>query len=85
MVEIRTIKGIDDATWADFKGLAAKNSQNVGSFFSKLLLFYKKESIVFWDDIFDGSGSLTTKEAVDLRKETVSLRKKRGFRDDLNF
>tara|TARA_Y100000294_G_C8432602_1_gene287480 strand:+ start:471 stop:728 length:258 start_codon:yes stop_codon:yes gene_type:complete len=85
MAEVKTIKGVDDETWADFKSLAAKNSQSVGSFFNKLITFYKKESKTFWDDILEGKPTLSKKEAEDLYNETILLRKERGFRDDFNF
>ena len=85
MAEVKTIKGVTEETWAEFKGLASRNDDTVGSFFEKLIAFYKKESKTFWDDILGGDPIITEEEAKDIEKEIISLRKQRSFRDDLDF
>ncbi len=80
MAEVKTIKGVNDETWATFKSLAAKNHQTAGSFFEKLVAFYQKQGDTWWDEILNAGKILSDEEANDMRKFTKKLRKRRGFR-----
>lgn len=81
MAEVKTIKGVDDDAWIEFKSLAAKNNQTMGSFFGKLIGSYKEDSRAVWDDILNTEPILTEKEARNMMKTVTAMRKERGFRD----
>lgn len=76
----KTMKGVSEETWSEFKGLAAKNKLKTGEFFEKLVFSYKENSEKFWKDILRGKKIITNKEAEELEAEVKKLRKERGFR-----
>ncbi len=80
MAEIKTIKDIDDESWAEFKSLAARNKMKLGSFFRMLLGEYEKTSKFFWKDILYCEKILTDKEAEDMENIIKEVRKEYGFR-----
>ncbi len=75
----KTIKGVDDQAWNDFKGLAARQGQSMGEFFSSLVSNYPKSNKERWKSIFN-SGFLTDKEAEEIKKDALQFRKELGFR-----
>lgn len=80
MSEVKTIKGIDEETWAEFKGFAARNKVKLGAFFETLVHEHEKNSTSFWTKILEGEKILSDKEAEDIEKVTLKVRKEHGFR-----
>ncbi len=80
MSEVKTLKDIDDATWAAFKSQAAKNNLKLGAFFKQLMGEYEKESKTFWEKMLRGERMLGDKEAEEFRAVTRRARKEYGFR-----
>ena len=80
MVEVKTIKNIDEETWAEFKSLAAKNKVKLGIFFKILLKEYEKNSRLFWNEILNGEKILSDKEAEGMEEVVKELREKRRWR-----
>lgn len=80
MAEIKTIKDIDEESWAEFKSLAAANKLKLGIFFRNILEEYKKTRKVFWKEILYGEKILSDKEAEDLQNVVKHVRKESGFR-----
>lgn len=76
----KTMKGISEETWAEFKGLAVKNKLKTGEFFEKLVSSYKENSHDFWKDILRGEKIVSDADANMLRAETKKIRTERGFR-----
>jgi len=44
METIKTIKGVNEESWAEFKSLAVRNRTNMGELFERMLEEYKKKS-----------------------------------------
>ena len=62
MAEVKTIKGIDDKSWAEFKSIAALQKRNMGELFDDLLIAYKAKQVRgFWDDILTIKNPLSKK------------------------
>lgn len=80
MSSIKTIKGVDDETWSEFKSLAAKDKTKMGKFFEKMVVEYKKKSDGFWDDILKGPKIISDKEAKIMENAVQGVRKEHGFR-----
>ncbi|MEK6867327.1 MAG: hypothetical protein AABX98_00750 [Nanoarchaeota archaeon] len=76
----KTMKGVEDETWAEFKSLAARNNLKTGQFFEKLLAFYKENRSAFWTDILKGEKIISDNEAADMQKIVRKLRLEKGFR-----
>jgi len=79
-MEIKSIKGIDDRTWFEFKALAAKKRLPMGKMLSVIVEEYKKNSDKFWDEILNGEKILSDREARDMNNILKKVRKERGFR-----
>lgn len=79
-MQVKTIKGIEEETWAEFRSICTKNRLSTGQCFEKLIAFYKQNAKDFWDDILCGKKILSKEEANDIRDMTVRMRKERGFR-----
>jgi DNA repair photolyase len=77
---LKTIKGINDESWAEFKSIAAKNKINMGKLFERMLEEYKKRSEEAWKVILSGKKILSDKEAEDMKKIIEESRKDYGFR-----
>ncbi|MBI2106345.1 hypothetical protein HYT56_05935 [Candidatus Woesearchaeota archaeon] len=77
---LKTIKGINEESWAEFKSIAAKNKTKMGALFEKMLEEYKKKSEESWKKILNGKKMLTDKEADDILKIIEKTRKEYGFR-----
>jgi methionyl-tRNA synthetase len=80
MAEIKTIKDIDEETWAEFKSLAAKNKVKLGIFFKSLVKDHKKSSTDFWNTILKGEKILSEEESKSIKEITEGVRKEYGFR-----
>ena len=80
MAEVKTIKDVDEETWAEFKSMAAKNNVKLGTFFKTLVKGHTKNSTAFWNTILKGEKILSDKEAEELEAAVKSVRKEYGFR-----
>ncbi len=80
MIEVKTIKGIDEETWSEFKSLAAKDNLNLGIFLKNMIKEYEKTSSNFWKNILKGEKILSDKEANDIENSIKLERKEYGFR-----
>ncbi len=80
MKTIRTIKGIDDATWARFKNYAAQSKVTMGELFKIMIEEQKRHSDDFWNKIFAGKKILNDEEARELGNVLRKIRKEQGFR-----
>ncbi len=78
---LKTIKGVREEKWAEFKGLAVKNRMPMGKLLENMIDEYSKNSVKeFWDRILNGEKILSDKEADELHKTVKSLRRDHGFR-----
>ncbi|MBI2632478.1 hypothetical protein HYW75_05730 [Candidatus Pacearchaeota archaeon] len=84
-MEVKTIKGIDEGTWMEFKMLAVKKRLTMGKLLRVMIEKYSKDSNEFWDSILNGDKILTDKDAKAIHKYSRELRKERGFRDVPNI
>ena len=80
MSEIKTIKNIDDDTWASFKGLAARNKMRASAMFKVLVREYEKKTADFWDNIFKHKAVLSEKEYSEFENDLKRMRKEHGWR-----
>ena len=80
MAVVKTIKGIDENAWHEFKSLAAKNKMKGGKFFEKLLEEYKNKADAAWDNILNAGKILSDEEAEHMENLVKRLRKEKGFR-----
>jgi len=80
METIKTIKGVNEESWAEFKSLAVRNRTNMGKLFERMLEEYKKKSEENWKIILSGKKILSDKEADDMLKIVKESRKEYGFR-----
>jgi len=77
----KTIKGIDEEDWNEFKSRAAKANVSLGTYFKVMLEESEKNTEEFWDMVLSRNKLLNDEEANELEKEVEDLRKERGFRD----
>ena len=80
METIKTIKGVNEDSWAEFKSLAVRDRTNMGRLFERMLEEYKKKSEENWKIILSGKKILSDKEADDMLKIVKESRKEYGFR-----
>ncbi len=76
MVCVRTIKDIDEDSWATFKSLAAKNKMKMGDMFKEMIESYNNS----WNTVFNNNRIFSEKEAEEIKKIVASARKEKGFR-----
>ena len=82
MTEVKTIKGVDEDTWAEFKSMAAEKKKNMGELFEDMVKTYKEtKTEEKWKEFFTVKEPLTEYEAEEMQKEVKKLRKESGFRD----
>jgi len=74
-MEVKTIKGVDDETWARFKMLAAKKNLPMGKLLISMIKNYEKNSDEVWNKILNSGKIISDKEAEKMEKETKRLRK----------
>ena len=75
----KTIKGVDEKVWNEFKGLAASNGQSMGQFFTTLVQQQKKIRGKLWDEILNAE-RITREDAEAVVSVSKEVRSKRGFR-----
>ncbi len=80
MTEVKTIKGVDEETWSNFKSLAAKNKVKLGPFLKDMIKEYGKKEEGFWKCILEGEKVLSDKEAEAMESCINKKRKEYGFR-----
>jgi len=80
METIKTIKGVNEESWAEFKSLAVRNRTNMGELFERMLEEYKKKSKENWEIVLSGKKILSDKEAEDMLEIIKASRKEYGFR-----
>ncbi|MFH1649197.1 MAG: hypothetical protein ABIA93_01470 [Candidatus Woesearchaeota archaeon] len=81
MDSVKTIKGVDEEAWAEFKGFAKNAGIPMGKFFGKLVESHKKESeTTAWEEILNKKPSLTEEEAELAMKRIKEFRKDPGWR-----
>ena len=77
---LKTIKGINEESWSEFKSIAAKDGIKMGKLFEQMLEEYKKKSDEAWDKILNGGRIISDKEAEVMKKITRKTREEYGFR-----
>ena len=75
----KTIKGISDDDWRDFKTIAVRSNLSMGELFKTMLRTFNREKDEFWKKLFSHPPLLTENEAKDMEKH-MAWRKERGFR-----
>jgi hypothetical protein len=80
MSEVKNIKGIDDETWADFKGLAAHNRLKAAAMFRVLVDEYKKKSASAWEKILSHKPIFPASAYDEIERRVKSVRKEKGWR-----
>ena len=79
MSQIKTIKGVADNVWSDFKSLAAKYNKNMGDFFGDVIEIYKEnENKDVWKEILYGEKVLSDKDANSIKTRINEFRKNSG-------
>ena len=81
MSSVKTIKGVDEEAWSEFKSLAAKDKVKMGRLFEKMVVEYKKKSNEFWDGILKGPRIISDAEAKIMEETVKKIRKEYGFRN----
>jgi hypothetical protein len=77
MGEVKTIKGVDEDVWAEFKSIAAEEKKNMGVLFEDIIKFYKeKKSKKVWENI------LTVKEPMNEYEAKIVKERIKNFRED---
>ena len=79
-MDIKTIKGVDDNTWNNFKSLAALNGVNMGKMFEKMVNEYNEKNKKVWDNILNNEKILNDKEANLILNSSKKIRKEMMFR-----
>lgn len=80
MTIVKTIKGIDENIWLEFKSLASRNNSRTGKFFEVLVQEYKNRSAKSWTNILNAGKILSDGEAEDMNKLVRELRREKGYR-----
>ncbi len=80
MTSVKTIKDVEESSWHEFKGIAARNKLKMGALFGKMVEDYKEENAAVWNKILNPGKILSDEEAGDMEKTVAKLRKERGFR-----
>ncbi len=77
---LKTIKGINEDSWLEFKSIAARNGMNMGTLFEQMLEEYKKKPEEAWKVILHSGKILSDKDAKEMEKITRKTREEYGFR-----
>jgi len=80
----KTIKGISNEKWVEFKTLAYKNNLPLGKLLEIMVKEYSRKEDPAWEIILKGEKIITKEEAENLSGVTKKLRKERGFRNVIN-
>lgn len=81
METVKTIKGVNEETWQEFKSMAARNNVKMGRFFEEIVEAYKNKANEAWNNILNSGKILSDEEAEDMLKVVKKIRSERGFRD----
>ncbi len=77
---LKTIKGVDEKTWNEFKSLAAKRGIRMGKLLEYMIDSYVKDSRHKWETLLSGEKLLSEEEADEMKKIVRELRNEEGFR-----
>ena len=80
MPKVKTIKGVDEESWSEFKSIAAKNKMKMGKLFETMVEDYKGKVDNFWDKILEGPPLLSKEEADAMLGIVKKMRSEYGFR-----
>lgn len=80
MPAVKTIKGIDEQAWLEFKSIAARSRMKMGKLFERMVEDYKEKTGSFWDDILKGPPALSKEEADAMMETVKKVREEYGFR-----
>jgi len=80
MVEVKTIKDVEERTWSKFKSLAARNNMKLGAFFEIVIDDYDSHCKKFWNEVLNMGKMISDKEAEERIKILKESRKEYGFR-----
>lgn len=79
MTNLKTIKGIREEKWAEFKSLAARKRISMGRLLENMIAAYSKYTEDAWRRILYMDKALSDKEAEELSKMVKELRKEKWF------
>ena len=65
---LKTIKGVDEKTWNEFKSLAAKRGIRMGKLLEHMIDSYVKDSRHKWEILLNGEKLLSEEEANEMKK-----------------
>ena len=77
---LKTIKGVDEKTWNEFKSLAAKRGIRMGKLLEHMIDSYVKDSRHKWETLLNVEKLLSDEEAEEMKKILKELRNEEGFR-----
>ncbi len=80
-MDIKTIKGVDEETWMEFKALAVKKRLTMSKLLAAMIKEYSKSANKVWNEILYGRRILSNKEADDLHIITKKIRKESWVRN----
>lgn len=80
-MNLKTIKGVREEKWAEFKSLAAKKRVPMGRLLESMIESYSKHSEETWKKILSGKKVLSDREAEEMRKFVSGLRKEEWFKE----
>lgn len=80
-MEVKTIRGVDEETWNDFKALAVKSNLKMSLLLKLMVKETEKKSESFWDKILKRERNLSEDEAESMLKILEKSRKEKGFRE----
>lgn len=80
-MEVKTIRGVDEETWNDFKALAVRSNLKMSLLLKIMVKELEEKSENFWDKILNKERNLSEDEARSMLKTLEKSRKERGFRE----
>jgi len=76
----KTIKGVDDETWAEFRSIAVKSKMRTGDLFKQMVEMHKRNNDAAWEKILHHKTLINDKEAEEMLRIVRASRKEYGFR-----
>ena len=80
METVKTIKDVDDATWAQFKSIAAQNNAKAGQMFKIIVDEYQKNAKGWWERVKSHKPIFSPKEYDEMERRMKAFRKEYGWR-----
>ncbi len=80
METVKTIKDVDDQTWAQFKSIAAANNAKTGQMLKIIVDDYQKRAAGWWERVRAQKPVLSKKECDELEASVKRIRKEYGWR-----